>query len=201
MNGLRYSDLNPAIRSRVEAVCRARGIRVRKSGKNAPGATCGLLAVHRRTGPKGPNATEAEFNRLYLGGQGVYEAITLRLPGGSRYTPDWLWVDEESGMVHLFEVKGAWRFPSEGRALTAFREARAAFPMFRFAWWAKTRRDGWVERHEDDAMNRSNGRTAKLMRCGWTVGRDEMLYPPTPAVRLRRHERNHNHENHATCRR
>ena len=31
-----------------------------------------------------------------------------------------------------------------------------------------------------DAMNRSKGRTAKLLRCGWTVGRDEMLYPPNP---------------------
>ena len=29
-----------------------------------------------------------------------------------------------------------------------------------------------------DAMNRSKGRTAKLMRQGWTVGRDDMLYPP-----------------------
>lgn len=33
-----------------------------------------------------------------------------------------------------------------------------------------------------DAMNRSKGRTAKLLRCGWTVGRDEMLYPPNPKV-------------------
>ena len=32
-----------------------------------------------------------------------------------------------------------------------------------------------------DAMNRSKGRTAKLLRCGWTVGRDEMLYPPNPS--------------------
>ena len=32
-----------------------------------------------------------------------------------------------------------------------------------------------------DAMNGSKGRTAKLLRCGWTVGRDEMLYPPNPA--------------------
>ena len=31
-----------------------------------------------------------------------------------------------------------------------------------------------------DAMNRSKGRMAKLMRQGWTVGRDEMLYPPNP---------------------
>lgn len=33
-----------------------------------------------------------------------------------------------------------------------------------------------------DAMNRSRGRTAKLMRQGWSVGRDEMLYPPNPQV-------------------
>lgn len=32
-----------------------------------------------------------------------------------------------------------------------------------------------------DAMNRSKGRTAKLMRQGWSVGRDEMLYPPNPS--------------------
>ena len=32
-----------------------------------------------------------------------------------------------------------------------------------------------------DAMNRSKGRTAKLMRSGWTVGRDDQLYPPNPS--------------------
>jgi len=32
-----------------------------------------------------------------------------------------------------------------------------------------------------DAMNRSKGRTAILMRQGWTVGRDDMLHPPGPA--------------------
>jgi len=31
-----------------------------------------------------------------------------------------------------------------------------------------------------DAMNRSKGRTAKLMREGWTVDRDDQLYPPNP---------------------
>lgn len=158
MNGLRYSDLNPALRSRVEAVCRARGIRVRKTGKNAPGATCSLRAGHRRDCPKGPNATEAAYNREILAGNVVYEAITLRLPGGSRYTPDWLTVDD-NGIVHLHEVKGAWRFPSEGRALTAWREARAAFPMFRFSWWVKSR-DGWVERHQN-GNHTVEGRTAK----------------------------------------
>jgi len=32
-----------------------------------------------------------------------------------------------------------------------------------------------------DALNRSKCRTAILMRQGWTVGRDDMLYPPNPA--------------------
>lgn len=93
--------------------------------------------------PKGPNKTEARFNREVLGGRGLYEAITLRLPGGSRYTPDWVVVDE--GRVMLFEVK-SYRQPSEGRALTAFREARAAFPCFSFGWWVWTGGE-WVEKH------------------------------------------------------
>lgn len=39
-----------------------------------------------------------------------------------------------------------------------------------------------------DAMNRSRGRTAKLMRQGWTVGRDDVLYPPNPTGRGMTHE-------------
>ena len=107
----------------------------------------GLLVVAAWSAvPKGPNNTEALFNRDILAGQGVYEAVTLRLHGGSRYTPDWMLVDNESGRVHLFEVKGSYRLPSEGRALTAWREARAAFPMFRFHWAVRTNA-GWEFRH------------------------------------------------------
>lgn len=83
--------------------------------------------------PKGPNKTEQAYNLRFLAGEGRYEAITLRLPGGSRYTPDWMSVCP-LGFVHLHEVKGAYRHPSQGRALTAWREARAAFPCFRFHW-------------------------------------------------------------------
>lgn len=82
---------------------------------------------------KGPNKTEQAYNLRFLAGEGRYEAITLRLPGGSRYTPDWMSVCP-LGYVHLHEVKGAYRHPSQGRALTAWREARAAFPCFRFHW-------------------------------------------------------------------
>lgn len=35
-----------------------------------------------------------------------------------------------------------------------------------------------------DALNRSKCRTAILMRQGWTVGRDDMLYPPNATLHL-----------------
>jgi len=88
----------------------------------------GIPAVGRR-----PNKTEQAYNLKFIGGLGMYEAVTLRLPGGSRYTPDWLSVCP-LGFVHLHEVKGSYRFASHGRALTAWKEARAAFPCFRFHW-------------------------------------------------------------------
>ena len=94
-----------------------------------------------------PNKTEQRFNVDLLGGGGMYEAVTFRLPGGSRYTPDWVTFDD-AGRMTVYEVKGGYRFHSQGRALTAFREARAAFPRVRFRWvvWA----DGkWAEKYEE----------------------------------------------------
>ena len=145
MKNLKLSDLNPALRARVEAVLASGGIQGRKTARDASWATCSLRAGHRGVGPKGPNGTEAAYNRDVLDGKGIYEGITLRLPGGSRYTPDWLSVCA-LGFVHLHEVKGTYRFPSEGRALTAWREARASFPMFRFHWAVRTK-EGWEFRH------------------------------------------------------
>jgi len=55
-------------------------------------------------------------------------------------------VFEDDGAVYLVEVKGSHRFPSEGRALTAWREARAAFPFFVFMWVRKTKSGVWEER-------------------------------------------------------
>lgn len=85
-----------------------------------------------------PNRTEADYNKSVLESKGRYEALSLRLPGGSRYTPDWLTLD--SGRVTLHEVKGSYRFGSHGRAVTAFREAVAAFPFFRFVWAVQKRK-------------------------------------------------------------
>lgn len=89
-----------------------------------------------------PNKTEAEYNRRYLGGAGKYEAVTLRLPGGSRYTPDWETVGAE-GRVTFHEVKGCYRFGSQGRAATAFRECAAAFPEFDFIWAVRNGDGTW----------------------------------------------------------
>lgn len=99
---------------------------------------------------RGPNKTEERFNREVLAGKGKFEAITFKMSGGSRYSPDFVMV-EPDGRIGCYEVKGSYRFPSEGRALTAFRECRAwaeeRFPgAFRFRWFRRSK-DGWQELH------------------------------------------------------
>lgn len=76
--------------------------------------------------------TEARYNRDVLGGKGRFEAVTLRLPGGGRYTPDFMTIDD--GVVTFHEVKGSYRLGSQGRAFTAFHDAAAYYPMWRFVW-------------------------------------------------------------------
>ena len=87
-----------------------------------------------------PNKTESDYNNRELNGKGMYEAVTLHLAGGSRYTPDYMTVDE-NGRIDFHEVKGSYRFHSHGRARTAFLECVVAFPMFGFTW-AKREKDG-----------------------------------------------------------
>lgn len=76
--------------------------------------------------------TEKRYNRDVLGGKGRFEAVTLRLPGGGRYTPDFMTIDD--GRVTFHEVKGSYRLGSQGRAFTAFHDAAAYYPMWRFVW-------------------------------------------------------------------
>jgi len=104
-----------------------------------PGGNRGKSAQPRR-----PNKTEERFNRDMLAGRGVYVGLTFRLPGGSRYTPDWIY--EAHGQLFAVEVKGPHRFPSEGRALTAFLEARAAWRAVVFTWFRWTGSE-WREQH------------------------------------------------------
>jgi len=152
---LKLSEMSDALRKRVEAALAKQGDADRPASvAGKPEAT---LASPQRDGGKGgcsrgPNKTEAEYNRLHLHGKGLYEAVTLRLPGGSRYTPDWV-VIGDGGMVELHEVKGSYRFGSHGRAVTAFREAVAAFPCFAFVWAIRGKGGDWsVKRHEAGAV-------------------------------------------------
>lgn len=85
--------------------------------------------------------TEERYNRDVLRGLGRFEAVCLYLPGGGRYTPDFMTIDD--GTVTFHEVKGSYRLGSQGRAHTAFQEAAAAFPMWRFVWAVeRARKDG-----------------------------------------------------------
>jgi hypothetical protein len=79
------------------------------------------------------NENERTYNRLYLDGKGIFEAMILKLPGGSRYTPDFITFDA-TGRMTAHEVKGAYKLQSQGRAATAFRECVAAFPGIVFVW-------------------------------------------------------------------
>ena len=151
---MKLEDMSPALKARVEAALARQRVKDALDGPQASGAakTCPAaverVTRERRTGSIGPNKTEAEYNRLYLHGKGIYEAVTLRLPGGSRYTPDWV-VMGDGGAVELHEVKGSFRFGSHGRAVTAFREAVAAFPCFAFVWAVRGKGGAWcVKRHE-----------------------------------------------------
>lgn len=148
---MKLKDLNPSLRARVRAAMASGGIRGVVSSSGKPTVTLGGKKRPSKDNKSGPNATEAEYNARFLDGRGVYEAITLRLPGGSRYTPDWMTVEHvgfdfegvKQSVVTFHEVKGSYRFPSEGRSRLAFNVARVQFPQFRFVWAKKCRNGEW----------------------------------------------------------
>lgn len=90
------------------------------------------VAVPFRAAEGKQSKTEQKYNREVLGGRGRFEVVCLYLPGGGRYTPDFMTVDD--GVITFHEVKGSYRLGSQGRAYTAFHEAAAYFPMWRFVW-------------------------------------------------------------------
>ena len=145
MTTLRLSDLPKSAQDRIRRVLSRGGACGQVVVQDVQEATCTFRAGHCR--PKspnsdGPNRTEQAYNVEFLAGKGVYEGVTFRLPGGSRYTPDWVdWTPE--GVMRVHEVKGSYRFPSEGRAWTAFREAMAAFPRVAFVWAKRTKDGRW----------------------------------------------------------
>jgi len=155
---MKLEDMSPALKVRVEEALARQRVRAAQDAPQASGGamtcpgTVERVTRERRAGSRGPNKTEAEYNWLHLHGKGLYEAVTLRLPGGSRYTPDWVVVGDGCA-VELHEVKGSYRFGSHGRAATAFREAVAAFPCFAFVWAVRGKGGVWsVKRHQAGAV-------------------------------------------------
>lgn len=113
---------------------------VQKPAKSRPSSAPALVpyapvesvAVPLRAVSGKQTKTEQKYNAEVLGGRGRFEAVTLHLPGGGRYTPDFMTVDD--GVVTFHEVKGSYRLGSQGRAYTAFHDAAAYYPMWRFVW-------------------------------------------------------------------
>lgn len=93
--------------------------------------------------------TEERYQREVLRGAGRFEPVSLRLPGGGRYTPDFMTVDD--GVVTFHEVKGSYRLGSQGRAFTAFHDAAAFYPMWRFVWAHWTGRE-WTRETVAEAV-------------------------------------------------
>ena len=90
---------------------------------------------------------EAEYGRIlqaeFIGCEVLYEAISFRLPSGTRYCPDWtVWHKRE--LVLIVEVKGGFRLGSAGASARAFKECIAAFPHLAFRHAHKTG-DGWAK--------------------------------------------------------
>lgn len=119
----------------------------KRAGLPAPGADREpgrSLARQRRAEAERMNKTEAAYaERLDLLQRGGairrwrFEAVTLRLADGTRYTPDFL-VEPYDGAPELHEVKGFWR----DDALVKYRVAAELFPMFRFRV-VKRKRHEW----------------------------------------------------------
>jgi hypothetical protein len=95
----------------------------------------------------GPNAVESRLrdhlSPSYGRAQWLYEQITLRLPAGTLYTPDWT-VWEKDQLLALIEVKGP--HIHRGASLEKFKAARAAFPHFDFQFW-QWKNDQWHTAH------------------------------------------------------
>ena len=150
--GVRFklSDCSPELRRRLEASMAGSNAKpLSGHGQGAESAPSVVLPPVRgiQKKAKGPNKTEERFNREILGGKGEFEGIgKLPLPGGGGYTPDF--ITYENGVYCAYEVKGPYRFPSEGSALRGWRAAKAKWIGMKFFWF---KWDGkmWVQKHEE----------------------------------------------------
>lgn len=73
-----------------------------------------------------------------------YEPFTLRLPSGTRYTPDFgvFPISNGGGPTFIYETKGA--HIHSAASIRAFKEARAAFPFWSFIFAQKSKGE-WLK--------------------------------------------------------
>lgn len=151
MSGIKVSDLPPSYQAQVlrqlaksssptamtNFVAPPKGCKphptepVTNPSKPSSKSSCGI----RITAKRQMNDNERKYQADILKGAGMFEAITMKLPGGSRYTPDFCTFDTE-GRLTVHEVKGDYHLHSHGRAVTAFKECAAHFPHVTFVWAA-----------------------------------------------------------------
>lgn len=91
---------------------------------------------------------EREFNiELNLRGYEVKpHGLTLHLPGGVNYTPDFVaWTGEVYPLVIVFEVKGNLKMKNARDSRTRFKIAAGLYPCFMWVWVTRARDGRWCE--------------------------------------------------------
>jgi hypothetical protein len=151
-HAISLSALPPHLRAQAEAQ-----LGVAPTPPVAPAPLSHSSPVPSHPKRRGPNRTESLFRTLHLHGLNArYEGLTFPLPGGARYTPDWVVWDcpFAPGKLACFEVKG-YRLHSEGRAYTAWTVAAEVFADFAtFFWFTKLPgKDEFVQKHARRTVN------------------------------------------------
>ena len=81
----------------------------------------------------------AVLEKRHVGCTIRYEPMSFRLPSGTLYTPDFVVTNKEGTVLAIYEAKDSYLNKSSDASKAKFKEARAAFPEFRwvFAQWNK----------------------------------------------------------------
>ena len=139
---IKLSDLPPHVQAQIQ-----RKLDAEKQATKPPSEP-GVKPEPKshRAAPKGPTKTEAAYRLEILDRNPAvrvvgFEAITVRLANGHRYTPDWCFVAGDR--LHLVEVKGSYRLGSYQRARLAFDQARIEHPWAVWIWAERTKEGGW----------------------------------------------------------
>jgi hypothetical protein len=131
--GIDFKDLSPALQNQIRAQMGSPAVQ--------PPVQTAAMPKHA-----GPNKTESAYRGEILARRAdllsiAYEALTIRMANGHRYTPDFVTLRTD-GCIECHEVKGSYRLGSYQRAKLAFDQAKTEWPVF--AWvWAERAGSSW----------------------------------------------------------